>query len=307
MSAESPTPNEASGEAPHPLWQFIQQSAEQIAAEYRRIAADALEDPGTAGDEGEENWADLLREWLPHGYHVRTKGRILSEVGGPSPQVDVLVLSPAYPPRLLNRKRYLAGGVVAAFECKLTLRRKHIAAAVKNAALIRRTLYTRTGSPYRELFSPLIYGLLAHSHEWQTPTSKPLENVDRALTQADAEIVQHPREMLDVFCVADLASWTVWKVLPALDFPMALPPQLAGIERTITTAYVAPTGDPDQRPTAIGSFFLSLLRRMAREDPGLRPMAEYLKWTPAWVAGSARPLPDGGRSSKSCQVGLLAS
>ena len=76
-----------------------------MAAEYARITARSREDPGTAGDEGEENWAELLRDWLPSTYHVKTKGRILSEVGLSSPQVDVLVLSPAYPPALLNRKQ----------------------------------------------------------------------------------------------------------------------------------------------------------------------------------------------------------
>jgi hypothetical protein len=35
------------------LTDFITRSADQLAAEYRRIRARAREDPGTAGDEGE--------------------------------------------------------------------------------------------------------------------------------------------------------------------------------------------------------------------------------------------------------------
>jgi hypothetical protein len=59
---------------PHSLSTFLQQDLDELASEYRRIYARTIEDPGTAGDEGEENWADLLREWLPDGYKVVTKG-----------------------------------------------------------------------------------------------------------------------------------------------------------------------------------------------------------------------------------------
>src|ERR1700729_1959083 len=96
---------------PHELKRFMQQAVDEMAAEYDRIVARAPSDPGTAGDEGEENWRALLKLWLPAGYHIRTKGRILTEQGYLSPQVDVLVLSPAYPPKLLDKKTYLAAGV----------------------------------------------------------------------------------------------------------------------------------------------------------------------------------------------------
>ena len=85
-------------------------------SEYQRIRSRALEDPGTAGDQGEENWAELLRDWLPPTYKVVTKGRILSADGRASPQVDVLVLKDVYPDKLLNKKLYLAAGVAAVFE-----------------------------------------------------------------------------------------------------------------------------------------------------------------------------------------------
>jgi hypothetical protein len=46
-----------------------------------------------------------------------TKGRILTETGYASPQIDVLILHPSYPKILLDKKMYLSGGVAAAFEC----------------------------------------------------------------------------------------------------------------------------------------------------------------------------------------------
>ena len=60
----------------HDLYEFMQQNSVEMAAEYERIQMRATEDPGTAGDQGEENWAELLRDWLPRTYEVVTKGRI---------------------------------------------------------------------------------------------------------------------------------------------------------------------------------------------------------------------------------------
>src|SRR5919106_2243588 len=113
--------SDASNDAMHELEAFLRQDQAELAAEYRRIYHRTSEDPGTAGDEGEENWAALLREWLPSSYQVVTKGRVVFPDRSASSQVDVVVLRGSYPPRLLNNKLYLSSGVVAAFECKNTL------------------------------------------------------------------------------------------------------------------------------------------------------------------------------------------
>ena len=50
-----------SQEKTHDLHDFMQQLSVEMAGEYNRIQRRATEDPGTAGDQGEENWAELLR------------------------------------------------------------------------------------------------------------------------------------------------------------------------------------------------------------------------------------------------------
>jgi hypothetical protein len=109
------TPTEQKvGHNPLGLWQFshlrtkwlLDRTAEDIASEYQRIQTRVDEDPGTAGDQGEENWAEVLRRYLRATYHVRTKGRIITSNGSASRQIDVLVLSPSYPVGLLNTKTY---------------------------------------------------------------------------------------------------------------------------------------------------------------------------------------------------------
>ena len=88
----------------HDLLDFMAQISQEMSLEYERIQKRATEDPGTAGDQGEENWAELLRDWLPPTYQIVTKGRIIAENGKTSPQVDVIVLKSSYPKKLLNKK-----------------------------------------------------------------------------------------------------------------------------------------------------------------------------------------------------------
>src|ERR1017187_10028086 len=135
----------------HDIHDFIRKAQGDLQAEDVRIQKRAAEDPGTAGDQGEENWAALFRQWLPDYFQVITKGRILADSGYPSPQVDVLILLPSYPPILRNTKLYLSGGVAAAFECKTTLTAAHVRKAVATSAALMAALPKREGSPYKEL------------------------------------------------------------------------------------------------------------------------------------------------------------
>lgn len=103
-----------------------------------------------------------------------------------SPQVDVLVLQPEYPTQLLDKKMYLVGGILAAFECKTTLKAEHLKKAAEAAAAVKRMLPARKGTPYKELTSPILFGLLAHSHVWKGKGSTPLENIENALWDGDS-------------------------------------------------------------------------------------------------------------------------
>ena len=92
-----------SSEQTHNLHHFMRQLSETMASNYREIQERSTEAPGTAGDEGEENWANLLRGWLPRTYEVVTKGRIISADGRLSRQVDVVVLKSIYPKILFEK------------------------------------------------------------------------------------------------------------------------------------------------------------------------------------------------------------
>ncbi|MGW1839920.1 DUF6602 domain-containing protein [Streptomyces sp. NPDC002067] len=192
--------------ATHEVESYVRQATREIQDEYERISRRSSEDPGTAGDEGEENWANVLRTWLPSSVHVVTKGRVLCADGSTSHQVDVLVLSGNYPAGLLSKKLYLASEVLAVFECKLNVKRAHVVETVKRAAEFKRLIY-------KQHSRDIMYGLVAHSHSWRSD-GMAIAKISKLLKESDAEYVKHPNEALDVTCIADLDSWVSYCISP---------------------------------------------------------------------------------------------
>lgn len=275
---------------PHELHDFMLQTQHEMSAEYDRISRRAAQDPGTAGDEGEENWAALLRDWLPSKFSVVTKGRIIGHDGVASGQMDVIVLKGTYPKALINKKMYLAAGVAAAFECKNTLRANHIEEAVRTSAALKGLYPSREGSPYKELHSPVIYGLLAHSHSWKGEYSTPEQNITDKLRESDYAHIQHPRLGLDLICVADLCTWQSSKftymdpkcINPEISEDTLQAARLMMPEPAAHTRYsrsphrslaLLPAGTP------IGAFISYLISRMAWENPDMRDIAVYFSQT----------------------------
>jgi hypothetical protein len=283
----------------HDLHKFMAQISDEMASEYERIYARAAEDPGTAGDEGEENWATLFREWLPPNYHVATKGRLISHEGVTSPQVDVLVLKPAYPKKLLEKKIWLAGGVAAAFECKNTLKAEHVSSAVQRCVQFKNLYEARTGTPRRELRSPLVYGILAHSHSWKGVNSDPQSNIRRAL-EAAKDDVTHPRHELDFICVADLSTWQStyiaryeadWNESASSFLRTAFGGSCGPMTTMICSASSSETQNEDYQP--IGGLLNGLTQLMAYSDASIRDIADYYRMANlgGTGAGSMRPWP----------------
>jgi hypothetical protein len=252
--------------AGHDLHDFIGQVQTDLTEEYNRIFRRAAEDPGTAGDEGEETWKKILEDWLPREFTVVTKGRILGVDGQSSGQMDVLVLSPSYPPFLRNRKQYLAPGVLAAFECKLTLKKRGIVSAVEKGARLKRML-----RPELDEYPPPYFGILAHSHAWNEAQKHRLsERISTILDHAELMHAQEPVEVIDSLCVANFGAWTLMR-LPLLSETSQL-----------KTCFMGPSFHPETdeyqsttRP--VGRFLTYLLRRLASRDSNdLAAIAKYM-------------------------------
>ena len=273
-----------SKEMTHDLHEFMRQLSDEMAAEYRRIQMRTSEDPGTAGDQGEENWAELLRGWLPHTYKVVTKGRIISQDGRTSPQIDVLVLKSIYPEKLLTKKLYLAAGVAAAFECKTTLKAAHIDEAIETCVKIKNLYPAREGTPYKELYAPIVYGLLAHSHSWNGPNSTPVNNIAQKLLKfSGVPYLLHPRQGLDLLCVADLGTWFSQHTTFIRPQPAVKPSDFRYRQGGSTgNSYVVHTIFQNKEVkhfTPIGVLIYCLSEKLAWENPELRDLADYYRST----------------------------
>ncbi len=273
-----------SEERRHDLHHFMQQLSTAMDKNYEYLKTRVGEDPGTTGDQAEIHWAKWLSRWLPPTYKVVTKGRIINQNGEASPQVDVLVLKSFYPKELHTNKHYLSAGVAAAFECKTTLEARYIKEATQICVEIKNLYRNRKETPdketpYRELHTPIVYGLLAHSHIWKGEGATPEDNITRNLSESDVSYVSHPRLGLDFLCVADCGTWVLSKFPFSYGSQSVLPPEL---QDGVDSGHLPHTPFLEQETedfTPIGSFYANLMERLAWEDPTLRDIVDYLRAT----------------------------
>lgn len=264
-----------------------------IASDYRIVKKRSKEDPGTAGDQVEEQWADVLRNWLPATLPVITKGRILFEDGSASPQVDILVLKPSYPLALRRQKHIFSGGVLAAFECKLTLRDEDIARAFRTCSEIKRKSARVLGTPVDELCKLPIFGVLAHCHDVRTKkgASRLYERIERWQTK----FAQHLSELIDVICVAEEATVLLSHHIligPNLDENEKEQLAEAGSDGLIATQYTIhdeEDGNALDLGRVLAGFIHDLTTRLALYEPSIRDWADHLSCLGSYL-GIGRPI-----------------
>ncbi|KKK74071.1 hypothetical protein LCGC14_2887460, partial [marine sediment metagenome] len=264
---------------PHELFKFMKAMSVDMAMEYDRIRQRAAEDPGTAGDEGEESWAELLRNWLPSTYHVVTKGRILFEDNTASPQVDILVLTPNYPLHLQNKKMYFAGGVVAAFECKLTLKKKHFTELFETSQSIKSKFESEGGNPYEDFNAPIIYGLLAQSHSWskKKPVADQVFSIFEKFHDPKKGLkINDARYYPDIICVSDTVTYCFTKrftIREDLDEGDEELLDDVGSDHVLSLSYDAFWSDSEDSwldGTVHGTLLSFLLKKIAYHDESVR-------------------------------------
>jgi hypothetical protein len=179
---------------------------------------------------------------------------------------------------LLHKKLYLAAGVLAAFECKNTLRLAHIRRAVSTGVAIRELVRADPSVKHAPVF-----GLLAHTHAVTTKRKHPAESVSEALLRADQALVTDPRDCLDFVCVVTLGTWSLMRVILEIEKG----------EPRVTTIYMGPITDErlplGQPPDPLGRFLTGLLRRLANSDPGLKVFGEYFAEVGLFGIGRGTP------------------
>lgn len=278
------------GETPsidHVHLEWLRKTAREMADDWERIYARTSGDKSRTqegGHEAETAWAEFLTNWLPPTYEVATRKYIIGEVdtGIPPFETDIIIYRPSYPKALRAKTQVLAAGVAAAFSVKTTLRAEGIAEAVDSCAKIQRTLSGREATMRRELVRPFPYGLLAHSHMWKKPGSKPADNISSELFRRDHQLSRHPKESLELVCVPDVGTWCKQTSYShGMHFP---PDYFADMEPELRDATIAEIGKARLSTVHVGSqredpalaiavFLTALYSYLAMQDPGLDELA----------------------------------
>lgn len=161
-----------------------------------------------------------------------------------------------------------------------------------------KSLYpARGGTPYRELHAPIIYGLLARSYSWKNQSAATEVEIEQALMASDEAYASHPRECLDLLCVADLGTWKTVKVLTPLALTSHCKPPVHSVLQsgfTLQTAYMmaeSAPNNPNSHFTPTGSFIFDISRKLAWEDPRLRDISNYYRGSRIGRLGSSKPRP----------------
>ena len=276
---------------------YNRQHSNEMTEECNPVQEPRTENLMPTENEREHGWAKLLRGWLPSTYEVVTKGRIIGPDGRISREIDVLVLKRASSKKLLNKNLYSAACVAAAFECKATLTIGHIVQAMKASTEVKSLYPTRLGTPYRELHAPIIYGVLARSYSTKGGDTVPASDIEDELLASDGFYVLHPRECLDLLCIANLGTWRAVKVLTPLALALHDKTSMRSVLQsgfTLQTAYImAVSAHKNRNPrfTPTGSFIFDLSRKLAWEDARLRDISQYYSGAKMGHLGSGKPRP----------------
>ncbi|HEY9300819.1 MAG TPA: hypothetical protein VIQ31_31530, partial [Phormidium sp.] len=148
------------------------------------------------------------------------------------------------------------------------------------------------GSPFKELNTPIIYGLLAHSHSWQGERSTPIENIESKLIEEDCRLVDHPRKMIDLICVADLGTWAASKMtllVPNERISTETPLNQSGRSLVANTAYIGHINKFENQAShfrPVGALIFYLFHKLAWENEDYRSLADYYQKTNIGGAGS---------------------
>ena len=267
----------------HAHHSWLKASGQDIQRDYDELFAKAAQSGRTqeVGHGNEAVWQRFLENWLPPQYEVGTRKYIIgpNDPDAQAFETDIVVFNPGYPKMLRQRHEVMSGGVAAAFSTKLTLRAEGLGEAAEHSALLQKVVSHERGHARTELWKPYVFGMLAASHCWKSPGSKPTANVDEHLYANDLKHVMHPAQSMDLICVADLGTWT--KTLyysehhgrPGEDGTDATwwNPEVNLWGESLTTSHTHITSSDEVTPLAL--FLSALYSMMSWRNPDMRDIA----------------------------------
>ncbi|QVI69419.1 DUF6602 domain-containing protein [Pseudomonas syringae] len=257
----------------------LNNSLNDFYSHYEYLQTVVKEDTGNAGAEGESQFGAFLQKYLPKNIEIFFGGRIILEDGSHSPQIDLILCEEL--PSALAGKYIPYEYVVAAFEVKLTLEKKHLQKIANTAAKLRP--FPRQGTPREVLFGKIIYGVLALSSNLTGPRKTPREktlkhNTDEfnALEKSLQEMATpaHPSHAIDLFLVADSFSLAATKTINYSEkYPNDFPDVTMGYSINLSSGASREGASPFSKTIAapprdqhLGAFIYRLALMLYLED-----------------------------------------
>ena len=131
--------------------------------------------------------------------------------------------------------------------------------------------------------TPVIYGLLSHSHSWKNPKSEPLNVISQNLSKYDLEYVKKPKHCLDVLCVSDLGTWQINKKPLSRDLWEQNIHEFEGVVFKPETFYmlsakktISDNSPQKEQFTPLGILFSALYRKLNKFDSRIEEFSKYI-------------------------------
>lgn len=144
-------------------------------------------------------------------------------------------------------------------------------------------LPSRIGNPFDELHQPPYFGLLAHSYHRKKKGANGQRKLFDYISEYETTYCDHPREMLDIICIADIATYTLTKTVcvgPHTSEDVKRLFQDYDVEEGVETCYLGHAEIPDSvydvKGDLFGTLVFEITTAMAYEDQSLRTFADYL-------------------------------
>lgn len=183
--------------------------AQQQLSAHLKHARAAIGHPGDKGAVSENEWLELLAQFLPQRYCV-AKATVIDSTGATSESIDIVIFDRQYSPLVFQQRGFCyvaAEAVYGVFEVKQSLNAGHLEYAAKKAASVRRLKRTsaavtdiRGNTPLKAPI-PILAGLLTTDVEWTTDTAE--QHVRKHTEGLDAD------HTLDLLCAADSLGFEV--------------------------------------------------------------------------------------------------
>lgn len=158
------------------LHEVFAQRQNELSARYDRVRT--IQHPTGAGDEGEQAWEGVLRDFLPNRYSLGRGRFVVDSKGSVSEQQDIVVYDGQFSPTFLKLENisYIpVESVYAVIEVKPALSKATVKAAVQKASSVRSLTVipgefgTIGGGTGRHDPKGILAGLVCHTSDWRPP------------------------------------------------------------------------------------------------------------------------------------------